>query len=93
MQDRLLRVAGALGIAVLLAVGAAAAQSPAVNPTEAKEAKSQALQQQNQPLNNQPLWSEIRSGAPQTTTVTGRETAILIQPQGGKKLVHYGPVK
>jgi len=62
--------------------GAALAQNPAVNSTEAKDAAAQAQRQVTQPYNNQPLWSEVRSGAPQTTTVRGRETNILIQPQG-----------
>ncbi len=44
--------------------------------------KQQQERQQTQPLNNQPLWSEVRSGAPQTTTVRGRETDVLVQPQG-----------
>src|SRR5437762_11490559 len=44
--------------------------------------KEQQNRQLTQPLNNQPLWSEVRSGAPQTTTVRGRETDVLIQPQG-----------
>jgi len=44
--------------------------------------KQQQNRQLTQPLNNQPLWSEVRSGAPQTTTVRGRETDVLIQPQG-----------
>jgi len=35
-----------------------------------------------QPLNNQPVWKEIRSGVPQVTTVQGRETNVLIQSQG-----------
>ncbi len=46
----------------------AAAQSPAVDPQEADAAKAQVLQQQNQPLNNQPVWNEVRSGLPQTTS-------------------------
>ena len=71
--------AAALGLAV---VCGAAAQSPAVSPKEAGEAKQQATQQIVQPLNNQPLWSEVRSGQPQYTSLPGRETNILIQPQG-----------
>jgi formate dehydrogenase subunit gamma len=82
MRDRLLRAVCALGISALLATGGASSQSPAVNPAESDQARQQAARQQSQPLNNQPLWSEVRSGAPQTTTVTGRETDILIQPQG-----------
>jgi len=58
------------------------AQSPAVNPTEAADARAQQQQQSTQPLNNQPVWKEIRSGAPQVTTVLGRETNVLIQPEG-----------
>ena len=59
-----------------------AAQSPAVNPQEAEYAKQQQARQLSQPLNNQPVWKEIRSGLPQVTTVQGRETNILIEPMG-----------
>jgi formate dehydrogenase subunit gamma len=69
----------ALGLA---AACSAAAQSPAVSPREADQAKQQAAQQLAQPLNNQPLWSEIRTGQPQYTSIPGRETNILVQPQG-----------
>ena len=71
-----------LAAALLIAVGLAAAQSPAVNPQEAGAAKQEAQRQLVQPLNNQPVWSEVRSGAPQVTTVIGRETNVLVQPQG-----------
>jgi formate dehydrogenase subunit gamma len=74
-------------------MGVAWAQSPAANPTEAKDAKQEATQQIVQPLNNQPVWKEIRSGAPQVTTVTGRETNILIQPQGETwRALRNGPI-
>lgn len=53
-----------------------------VYPVGPDLAKQQQARQQTQPLNNQPLWSEVRSGAPQTTTVRGRETDVLIQPEG-----------
>jgi formate dehydrogenase subunit gamma len=68
--------------ACVLVAGLACAQSPALSPTEAKDAAQQAARQQAQPLNNEPVWSEVRSGAPQVTTVTGRETNVLVQPQG-----------
>ena len=61
---------------------AAAAQTPAVSPKEAEQAKQQVTQQIVQPLNNQPVWKEVRSGEPQFTGTRGRETDILIQPQG-----------
>jgi formate dehydrogenase subunit gamma len=69
----------ALGLAV---VCSAAAQSPAVSPQEADQARQQAAQQLAQPLNNQPVWNEVRTGQPQYTSIPGRETNILIQPQG-----------
>ncbi|HTQ01303.1 MAG TPA: formate dehydrogenase subunit gamma [Casimicrobiaceae bacterium] len=69
-------------IACAIGFAAAAAQSPAVSPKEAKEANQQAAQQTAQPLNNQPVWSEVRSGQPQYTSIPGRETNVLIQPQG-----------
>jgi formate dehydrogenase subunit gamma len=58
------------------------AQSPAINPVDRDYAKQQQQQQLTQPLNNQPLWSEVRSGSPQFTSLPGRETNILIQPEG-----------
>jgi formate dehydrogenase subunit gamma len=45
-------------------------------------AREQAQRQQTQPLNNAPVWKEIRSGEKQYTSVLGRETNVLIQPQG-----------
>jgi formate dehydrogenase subunit gamma len=69
----------------LLAIGwlaAAFAQDPAVNPKDADPARQQQAQQQKQPLNNQPVWKEVRSGQPQTTNVRGRETNVLIQSYG-----------
>ena len=62
--------AAAVGLAV---VCGAAAQSPAVSPKEADEAKQQQERQITQPLNNQPVWSEIRSGQPQYTSVPARD--------------------
>jgi len=69
-------------VACAIGVSVAVAQSPAVSPKEANEAKEQVQRQQVQPLNNQPVWSEIRSGQPQFTSIPGRETNVLIQPQG-----------
>jgi formate dehydrogenase subunit gamma len=77
-----LRGAAALLVAFGLAASLAMAQSPAVSPKEADYARDQQKQQLAQPLNNQPVWKEVRSGAPQVTTVLGRETNVLIQPEG-----------
>jgi formate dehydrogenase subunit gamma len=77
-----MQAAGALLAVLGLTAGLAVAQSPAVSPQDAGYAREQQKQQATQPLNNQPVWKEIRSGAPQVTTVLGRETNVLIQPEG-----------
>jgi formate dehydrogenase subunit gamma len=69
-------------VACLTWLAAAGAQSPAVNATEAAQAKQQAAQQVAQPLNNQPVWNEVRSGEPQYTSARGREVNVLIEPMG-----------
>ncbi|MBK9117292.1 MAG: formate dehydrogenase subunit gamma [Betaproteobacteria bacterium] len=69
-------------VACLTWLCAAWAQSPAVNATEADQAKQQAAQQLAQPLNNRPVWNEVRSGEPQYTSQRGAETNVLIQPMG-----------
>ncbi len=75
--------AARFGAAILWLVAAAAsAQSPAVSPKDMDYAKQQQQQQLTQPYNNAPVWSEVRSGAPQVSTVTGRESAVLIQSTG-----------
>jgi len=68
--------------ATLMVPTAASAQNPAVNAADQNAAQSQQQRQQVQPYNNQPVWSEVRSGAPQVTTTRGRETNVLINPQG-----------
>ena len=50
--------------------------------SENSSAAAQAQRQGAQPFNNAPVWREVRSAAPQTTTVVGRETNVLIQAQG-----------
>ncbi len=82
MSRSRLPAARALLVVFGLAVGIASAQSPAVSPKEATQATAEQKQQILQPLNNQPVWKEIRSGEPQITTVRGRETNVLIQPEG-----------
>lgn len=83
MRDRIVRAATAIFAAVLIAgSGPGFAQSPAVNPAIAEAAKAQQKQQVEQPLNNQPMWTEVRSGVPQFTSTRGQETNVLIQPRG-----------
>jgi formate dehydrogenase subunit gamma len=88
MADSPIVRAASLVVAVLwmLAAGIAYAQdaqtpTPAPTPENASPAAA-AQRQATQPLNNAPVWREVRSGAPQVTTVVGRETNVLIQPQG-----------
>jgi formate dehydrogenase subunit gamma len=45
-----------------------------------EQAAQQVERQQTQPLNNAPVWREVRSGVPAETAVIGRETNVLIQP-------------
>lgn len=83
MHQRILGVLVAVFAALLLlAPGVAAAQTPALDPAIAAAAKAQQKQQVEQPLNNKPVWDEVRSGVPLVTTVSGRETNVLIQPEG-----------
>ena len=83
MHQRIVGILVAVLAALLLIVpGVAAAQSPALDPALAAAAKAQQQQQIGQPLNNKPVWDEVRSGVPLVTTVTGRETNVLIQPEG-----------
>jgi formate dehydrogenase subunit gamma len=83
MRERIVNAVLALIAAFCLAgSNLAAAQSPAVDPALAEAAKAQQKQQIEQPLNNQPLWKEVRSGAPQWTSIQGQETNVLIQSRG-----------
>ena len=60
----------------------AGAQSPPADQADIDRVKAQQQRQQIQPLNNAPVWREIRSGQSQTTQVRGRETNVLIQSEG-----------
>jgi formate dehydrogenase subunit gamma len=85
MRDhRVMEAVGTLLFAFCFAwCAAAGAQTATPAPTPANTSPTAEAQRQvTQPLNNAPVWREIRSGAPQTTTVVGRETNVLIQPQG-----------
>jgi len=72
-----------VALSLLGAATAGAQQLPTPAPTaENASPAAEAQRQVDQPLNNAPVWREVRSHGPQTTTVVGRETNILIQPQG-----------
>lgn len=76
-------------LALLLAV---AAPLP-VAVVQAADNEAQARRQQEQPLNNAPMWREVRSGESHSTQVRGRETGVLIQSGGETwRQVRNGPV-
>ena len=87
MADSMIVRAASLFAAALFFVATSAAYAQDQQPTPAPSAQNsgsaaQAQRQEVQPLNNAPVWREVRSGTPAKTTVTGRETNVLIQPQG-----------
>jgi formate dehydrogenase subunit gamma len=73
------RFAGGVALAAALALPltGTAQQAPPADP-----AKQQAERQVTQPGNNAPVWREIRSGAPQYTSIPGTETGVLVQSRG-----------
>jgi formate dehydrogenase subunit gamma len=86
MADSPIVRAAAVALAALWLAAASAAQAQQI-PTpprtpENSSAAAQAERQIAQPLNNAPVWRDVRSGQPAFTTVRGRETNVLIQPQG-----------
>jgi formate dehydrogenase subunit gamma len=81
MGASIVAVARAFAAALAMSMALTAGAQTAVYPVE-DEATAQQQQQLVQPLNNKPVWDIVRSGAPQTTTVRGRETNVLIQPEG-----------
>jgi formate dehydrogenase subunit gamma len=59
-------------VASLFTLGVALAQQDPI--------KEQQQRQVTQPGNNAPVWREVQSGAPNYTSLPGRETDVLIQP-------------
>ena len=53
--------------------------APADEPPAAQQ--SQQERQVTQPGNNAPVWRNVQSGQPNFTSIPGRETNVLIQPQ------------
>lgn len=60
----------------------APAVQPEARPPASRSLDAQVQQQLNQPLNNAPMWREVRSGEEQYTSVKGREAGVLIQSGG-----------
>jgi formate dehydrogenase subunit gamma len=64
------------------AVPALAQQTPQQLKADESAAAQQVQRQQTQPLNNAPIWREVRSGEPGYTTVQGPEAGVLVQSRG-----------
>ncbi|OGA17245.1 MAG: formate dehydrogenase subunit gamma [Betaproteobacteria bacterium RIFCSPLOWO2_02_FULL_66_14] len=65
--------------AAALLPGLAAAQAQPASPaTQADEQRQRGV---DQPGNNAPVWRDVRSGSENYTSIHGRETGVLIQPQ------------
>ena len=80
---------------MLVAPAAWSAESPRATPSNPDRQPEQAQRQQDQPLNNAPVWRDVRSGENpfQTTQVRGIETNVLIQSEGQLwREIRNGPI-
>ncbi|HEY9194073.1 MAG TPA: formate dehydrogenase subunit gamma, partial [Methyloversatilis sp.] len=56
-------------------------------------AAEQVQRQQSQPLNNAPVWREVRSGEQHVTNIKGVDTGVLIQSGGQTwRMLRNGPI-
>lgn len=77
-----------LALALFLFLPVFAGQAAAQGATE-----TQAQRQQTQPLNNAPVWRDVRSGKEEYTSVKGRETGVLVQTYGQTwRQLRNGPI-
>jgi formate dehydrogenase subunit gamma len=76
----LCRLTGWLVVALAFALPVAA-QTNDPTPPSADPIKSQQKRAVDQPGNNADVWRNVRSGTPNYTSVPGRETEVLVQPQ------------
>jgi formate dehydrogenase subunit gamma len=76
---RMLYLALSLALAAGSAVAQQAPQSAQDDPPGTRE-EAQQQRRITQPGNNAPVWREVQSGAPNYTSIPGRETGVLIQP-------------
>ena len=66
-----------LALAYSLPASGQAQQAPAAQDP----VKEQQQRRIDQPGNNAPVWRDVKSGQPNYTSIPGRETGVLIQPQ------------
>ena len=85
-MDRLATPVRALLITLLALLFAwtapAFAQSSTADPAAREQAPQEVQRNKEQPGNNAPVWREVRSGEPQTASLPGRETNVLVQTEG-----------
>jgi formate dehydrogenase subunit gamma len=82
-------------LARYLVLACAVSLAPLAWPADTGSAREQAERQQTQPLNNAPVWRDVRAGENpyQTTQVRGIETHILVQTEGEIwRQIRNGPV-
>jgi len=75
MTSTLARLARGILLAALIA-------APGLAGAQQQQQETQAQRQVTQPLNNAPMWGQVRSGEPGYTSIQGRETGVLIQSRG-----------
>jgi formate dehydrogenase subunit gamma len=90
-MTRLLRVCGlALVLFAMAGSGAALAQTGSSSNPRAQE---QQERRDTQPLNNAPVWREVRSGNAGYSSLPGREMGVLVQSAGETwRQIRNGPV-
>jgi formate dehydrogenase subunit gamma len=77
-MGKLTQLLGALAVVFALVASAPAGAQQAPSGS----AGAQAQRQETQPLNNAPVWRDVRSGSPGFTTTQGVETGVLVQSGG-----------
>jgi formate dehydrogenase subunit gamma len=85
-----------LGVLAAVAIGlpamAGAYEQPFI-PNPPTKDQQQVERQKDQPLNNAPVWRDVRSGEVNITQTRGVDTGVLIQPAGETwRAIRNGPV-
>ncbi len=76
------RLTGWLVLSLAFSLPVAAQQAPAPAPaSQNPTVQGQQKRSVDQPGNNSEVWREVRSGQPNYTSIPGRESGVLIQPQ------------
>lgn len=85
--------AGVLSALVLAGPAVAQMQQPFIPNPPTKGEAAQVERQQSQPLNNAPVWRDVRSGEVAITQQRGVDTGVLVQPAGETwRAVRQGPI-